>query len=60
MKTYIKVGTIKGAIKRLLNAYRKNEIIILGSKVVTVTTRYKNKQIIEVSGNVLSRCNSRI
>ena len=60
MELYIKKPSLKTVLNRIVRIAQRVEITKLSTNAVTVKNVYKNKQIIDVSSQIINRCYSRI
>jgi len=56
MILYVRKPTVKRTLNKALRITQRTEVTKLLTSTVTIRNVYKNKQIIEVSSNILPRC----
>lgn len=60
MNTYIKKSSFRTMVNAILRIAQRIEVTKLSTRIVTIKSVYKNKQLIEVKCNSLPRCTSKI
>jgi hypothetical protein len=60
MNLYIRKPTVKRTLNKALRITQRTEVTKLSTRTVTIRNCYKNKQIIEVASDSITRCLSPI